>query len=128
MPDAKDMQNKFLVMKERWSSATSLSKKTDTNEIDNMNDEETKTKMTTLTEQIRFNLAMLDHCEQKANTKKTKSKISTRYNIDFTYKGQNYKLEIKMEWSATQLRRKAKCSVLLTRAFPISSAQRSVSS
>ena len=87
VPKVKDKEKKFLVMKETVEKCQQLVKKADTDEIDEMSTDEIKAKMIELTSQTKFNLAMLDYCEQKMKTKKTKSKTTTKFNIGFIYKG-----------------------------------------
>ncbi|OLP97337.1 hypothetical protein AK812_SmicGene20338 [Symbiodinium microadriaticum] len=57
-------EKKFLVMKETVEKCQQLVKKTDTDEIDEMSTDEIKAKMIELTNQTKFNLAMLEYCEQ----------------------------------------------------------------
>ena len=61
---ARDKEKKFLVMKETVEKCQQLVKKTDTDEIDEMSTDEIKAKMIELTNQTKFNLAMLEYCEQ----------------------------------------------------------------
>ena len=102
VPKAKDKEKKFLVMKETVEKCQQLVKQADTDEIDEMSTDEIKAKMIELTSQTTLNHAMLDYCEQKMKTKKTKSKTTTKFNIGFIYKSQNYELEIDVSWVSFQ--------------------------
>ncbi|OLP85838.1 hypothetical protein AK812_SmicGene33131 [Symbiodinium microadriaticum] len=97
-----DKEKKFLVMKETVEKCQQLVKQADTDEIDEMSTDEIKAKMIELTSQTTLNHAMLDYCEQKMKTKKTKSKTTTKFNIGFIYKSQNYELEIDVSWVSFQ--------------------------